>query len=98
MNMMTEQKPLISGFGAKTTAEEALAGRDLRGKVAIVASWREAYELKPEVNVTEDGQRIIIQDQTSPRVRDASTLVRTGSSLFSMGKRVRFRRGQVALR
>jgi hypothetical protein len=31
-----QQKPLISGFGAKTTAEEALAGRDLRGKVAIV--------------------------------------------------------------
>ncbi len=75
--MMTGQKPLISGFGAKTTAEEALAGRDLRGKVAIAASWREAHELKPEINVTEDGQRIIIQDQTSPRVRDASTLVRT---------------------
>ncbi len=34
--MMTEQKPLISGFGPRTTAEEALAGRDLRGKVAIV--------------------------------------------------------------
>ena len=33
---LTEQKPLISGFGPKTTAEEALAGRDLRGKVAIV--------------------------------------------------------------
>jgi len=36
MNMMTEQKPLISGLVQKTTAEEALAGRDLRGKVAIV--------------------------------------------------------------
>jgi len=34
--MVTEQKPLLSGFGPKTTAEEALAGRDLRGKVAIV--------------------------------------------------------------
>ena len=34
--MMTAQKPLLSGFGPKTTAEEALAGRDLRGKVAIV--------------------------------------------------------------
>jgi hypothetical protein len=33
---MTEQKPLISGFGSKTNAEEALAGSDLRGKVAIV--------------------------------------------------------------
>jgi len=25
--MMTEQKPLISGFGPRTTAEQALAGR-----------------------------------------------------------------------
>jgi hypothetical protein len=36
MNMMTEQKPLRSGLGPRTTAEEALAGRDLRGTVAIV--------------------------------------------------------------
>src|SRR5260221_6076828 len=34
--MITEQKPLISGFGPRTTAEEALAGRDLRGKITIV--------------------------------------------------------------
>jgi NAD(P)-dependent dehydrogenase (short-subunit alcohol dehydrogenase family) len=33
---MTEQKQLNSGFGPKTTGEEALAGRDLHGKVAIV--------------------------------------------------------------
>lgn len=34
--MATEQIPLLSGFGLKTTAEEALAGKDLRGKIAIV--------------------------------------------------------------
>jgi len=34
--MTTEQKPLKSGFGAKTTAREVLAGRDLTGKTAIV--------------------------------------------------------------
>jgi hypothetical protein len=34
--MPTEQKPLSSGFGARTTAEEALGGADLQGKVAIV--------------------------------------------------------------
>jgi hypothetical protein len=34
--MVTEQRPLISGFGPRTTAEEALAGHDLPGKVAIV--------------------------------------------------------------
>jgi hypothetical protein len=44
---MTEQKPLISGFGPRTTAEEALAGRDLPAKMAIVTGghlvlgWRQ---------------------------------------------------------
>jgi hypothetical protein len=36
VDMLTEQKPLPSGYGPRTTAEEALSGRDLRGKVAIV--------------------------------------------------------------
>src|ERR1700730_7677833 len=36
VDMLTGQKPLPSGYGPRTTAEEALAGRDLRGKVAIV--------------------------------------------------------------
>ena len=34
--MTTEQKPLKSGFGAKTTAREVLVGRNLAGKTAIV--------------------------------------------------------------
>jgi hypothetical protein len=34
--MTIEQKPLKSGFGAKTTAREVLAGCDLTGKIAIV--------------------------------------------------------------
>jgi len=33
---MTEQKPLGSGFGPHTMAEEVLAGRNLQGKIAIV--------------------------------------------------------------
>nr|WP_218184993.1 SDR family NAD(P)-dependent oxidoreductase [Paenibacillus sp. 1_12] len=33
---MIEQKPLQSGFGPETTAQEVLAGLDLSGKVAIV--------------------------------------------------------------
>jgi NAD(P)-dependent dehydrogenase (short-subunit alcohol dehydrogenase family) len=34
--MTTEQKPLGSGFGAQTTGEEVLGGRDLRGRVVLV--------------------------------------------------------------
>src|SRR5262245_4799396 len=35
-DMKTEQKPLNSGFGAETTAEEIAAGIDLRGKVCVI--------------------------------------------------------------
>jgi len=31
--MPTEQKPMLSGLGPKTTAKEALAGRDLRSRL-----------------------------------------------------------------
>jgi NAD(P)-dependent dehydrogenase (short-subunit alcohol dehydrogenase family) len=34
--MIDEQAPIGSGFGARTTAKEVLAGRDLNGKLAIV--------------------------------------------------------------
>jgi hypothetical protein len=34
--MKTYQKPLISGFGAETTAEEIAAGINLRGKVCVI--------------------------------------------------------------
>jgi hypothetical protein len=33
---ITPQTPLLSGFGKETTAAEALGGRDLSGKIAIV--------------------------------------------------------------
>jgi DNA-binding transcriptional MerR regulator len=36
----TPQAPLPSGFGVTTTAEEALGGRDLTGKIAIVTGFR----------------------------------------------------------
>jgi hypothetical protein len=43
--MLTDQKPLPSGFGLETTAEEVLAGRDLRRKVAIVTDQAAAEAL-----------------------------------------------------
>jgi hypothetical protein len=41
-NMMTEQKPLMSGFGPRTTADEALTGAST-GFCCIqqIPSWRE---------------------------------------------------------
>lgn len=44
--MTTERKPLGSGFGAQTTGEEALGGRDLRGKVAVVTGGHSGIGLE----------------------------------------------------
>ena len=58
--MLTEQKPLISGSGAKTTAEEALAGRDLRGKVAIVTGGHAGLGLETTRVLSNAGATVVI--------------------------------------
>jgi len=58
--MMTEQKPLISGFGPKTTAEELLAGRDLRGKVAIVTGGHAGLGLETTRVLSNGGATVVI--------------------------------------
>jgi len=58
--MMTEQKPLISGFGSRTTAEEALAGRDLRGKVAIVTGGHAGLGLETTRVLSNGGATVVI--------------------------------------
>jgi short-subunit dehydrogenase involved in D-alanine esterification of teichoic acids len=58
--MITEQKPLISGFGARTTAEEALAGRDLRGKITIVTGGHAGLGLETTRVLSDAGATIVI--------------------------------------
>ena len=58
--MLTEQKPLVSGFGPKTTAEEALAGRDLRGKVAIVTGGHAGLGLETTRVLSNAGATVVI--------------------------------------
>jgi len=58
--MMTEQKPLISGFGSRTTAEEALAGRNLRGKVAIVTGGHAGLGLETTRVLSNGGATVVI--------------------------------------
>jgi NAD(P)-dependent dehydrogenase (short-subunit alcohol dehydrogenase family) len=60
MNMFTEQKPLISGFGSRTTAEEALAGRDLRGKIAIVSGGHAGLGLETTRVLANAGVTVVI--------------------------------------
>jgi NAD(P)-dependent dehydrogenase (short-subunit alcohol dehydrogenase family) len=58
--MMTEQKPLISGFGPRTTAEEALTGRDLQGKVAIVTGGHAGLGLETTRVLSNAGATVVI--------------------------------------
>jgi len=60
VHVVTEQKPLLSGFGPKTTAEEALAGRDLRGKVAIVTGGHAGLGLETTRVLSNAGATVVI--------------------------------------
>ena len=57
--MNAEQKQLISGFGPKTTGEEALAGRDLRGKVAIVTGGHAGLGLETTRVLSNAGATVV---------------------------------------
>jgi NAD(P)-dependent dehydrogenase (short-subunit alcohol dehydrogenase family) len=58
--MVTEQKPLLSGFGPRTTAEEALGGADLRGKVAIVTGGHAGLGLETTRVLSQAGARVVV--------------------------------------
>ena len=57
---MTEQKPLISGFGPTTTAEEVLTGCDLRGRVAIVTGGHAGLGLETTRVLANAGATVVI--------------------------------------
>jgi NAD(P)-dependent dehydrogenase (short-subunit alcohol dehydrogenase family) len=58
--MLTEQKPLLSGFGPRTTAEQVLAGRNLRGKVAIVTGGHAGLGLETTRVLAHRGATVVI--------------------------------------
>ncbi|MEK8131317.1 SDR family NAD(P)-dependent oxidoreductase [Paenibacillus filicis] len=58
--MRTEQKPLLSGFGFHTTAQEALAGRDLHGKVAMITGGHGGIGLETTRVLSEAGATVIV--------------------------------------
>jgi NAD(P)-dependent dehydrogenase (short-subunit alcohol dehydrogenase family) len=71
MNMMTEQKPLISGFGPRTTAEQALAGRDLQGKIAIVTGGHAGLGLETTRVLSNAGATVVIGARDPQKARMA---------------------------
>lgn len=58
--MSTEQKPLKSGFGSQTTAEEILAGIDLRGKVIVVTGGYSGIGLETTRVLSDAGAAILV--------------------------------------
>ena len=69
--MRTEQKPLKSGFGAKTTAREVLAGRDLTGRIAMVTGGYSGVGLETTRALAEAGATVIVPARTQEKARTA---------------------------
>ena len=69
--MTTEQKPLHLGFGAKTTAREVLAGRDLTEKFAIVTGGYSGVGLETTRALAEAGATVIVPARTQEKARAA---------------------------
>ena len=60
MSIATEQKPLPSGFGARTTAEEALGGTDLQGKVALVTGGHVGLGMETTRVLSNAGATVVV--------------------------------------
>ena len=71
--MTTEQKPLNSGFGPKSTAREVLAGRDLTGKIAIVTGGYSGVGLETTRALAEAGAMVVVPARTQEKARTALT-------------------------
>ncbi|MGE3141683.1 MAG: oxidoreductase [Hyphomonadaceae bacterium] len=68
---MTAQEPIGSGFSKTTTAEEALGGRDLRGKIAIVTGAASGIGRETARVLTKAGATVIAPVRTPEKGRVA---------------------------
>lgn len=56
----TPQAPILSGFGAQSTAREVVAGVDLKGKIAIVTGGYSGIGLETTRALAEAGASVIV--------------------------------------
>jgi NAD(P)-dependent dehydrogenase (short-subunit alcohol dehydrogenase family) len=68
---VTRQAPLGSGFGAATTAREVLAGRDLRGRVAVVTGGHAGIGLETTRALAGAGATVIVGARSPEKARQA---------------------------
>lgn len=66
---ITPQAPIPSGFGHQTTAREALGGRDLSGKTAIVTGGYSGIGLETTRALAEAGATVIVPARTPEKAR-----------------------------
>nr|WP_229752634.1 oxidoreductase [Paenibacillus physcomitrellae] len=66
---VTPQLPISSGFGAQTTAKEALGGRDLTGKTVIVTGGYSGIGLETTRVLAEAGAAVIVPVRTPEKAR-----------------------------
>jgi len=69
--MAAKQAPIRSGFGARTTAQEALAGARLDGKVAIVTGGYSGLGLETTRALAGAGATVIVPARTPEKARAA---------------------------
>jgi NAD(P)-dependent dehydrogenase (short-subunit alcohol dehydrogenase family) len=69
--MTSEQKPLKSGFGSKTTAREVLVGLDLTGKIAIVTGGYSGVGLETTRALAEAGATVVVPARSEEKARAA---------------------------
>jgi NAD(P)-dependent dehydrogenase (short-subunit alcohol dehydrogenase family) len=69
MIMSSQQKPIGSGFGFSTTAEEALVGKDLSGKTAIVTGGYSGIGLETTRVLSGAGATVIVPFRSAEKAR-----------------------------
>lgn len=68
---MTTQAPINSGYGMRTDARDALGGRDLKGKVAIVTGGYSGLGLETTKALAAAGATVIVPARTPDKARAA---------------------------
>ncbi|MGQ0531449.1 MAG: oxidoreductase, partial [Caulobacteraceae bacterium] len=69
--MPTPQAPINSGYGMRTEARDAIGGRDLKGKVAIVTGGYSGLGLETTRALAEAGAIVIVPARTPEKAQEA---------------------------
>jgi NAD(P)-dependent dehydrogenase (short-subunit alcohol dehydrogenase family) len=68
---MSQQTPIISGFGFKSTAQEVIAGHDLTGRIAVVTGGYSGIGLETTRALASAGARVVVPARDMEKARKA---------------------------